>query len=527
MTAKSLFFRHVFGGGFASDFGENAEPELSDNVVVIPYLVDADNVIYSLDGGPHKAPGTTKLSSELEGGAEIKGLFDAWFSGTSGSSSQHRICHVGTKIKKDDGDGMFTDLFTGLETDKVPSYAMLEDLLVIASDSTADVPKSWDGSTAQNLAGSPQNFAILTEHKNRLWAAGVVTNPSRLYYCASLNPEDWTGSGSGFIDISPDDGDVITGLASHKNELWVFKGPYKGSIHRIINDSPADFARKTFITGLGAAGHNTIFKFKDDLGFMWADGSVHSLNATAAFGDFSEAALSRDIREWLVQNINFSQIKHFWAANNEQGGYILFSVAVNGATTNNYTLMMDYRFNPVRWALWPAFVSGSLICAVDPAANNKRILLAGGTDGFVRKYDQANRSIDGTTGISYKWTTPFINYGSSITTKTLSNMSLALVRKNDGTISFGWRRDNKEQQTISVSQAGYDVLGTASSNQFTLNTSTLAGGSITDVFNELEEGGEFRSIQYQAFDSANLNDVDIHAFSATIEAGSWSTEADL
>ena len=75
------------------------------------------------------------------------------------------------------------------------------------------------------------------------------------------------------LDIDPGDGDRITGLVSHKNELWVFKGPHKGSIHRITGTSNSDWARTTFIEGVGAVWQNSIFRFGDDIGFLWSDGS--------------------------------------------------------------------------------------------------------------------------------------------------------------------------------------------------------------------------------------------------------------
>jgi hypothetical protein len=67
---------------------------------------------------------------------------------------------------------------------------------------------------------------------------GRATNPSRLYYSANVDPEDWVGVGSGSIDIDINDGDMITGIASYQDNLFVFKGPNKGSIHRITGSSP-------------------------------------------------------------------------------------------------------------------------------------------------------------------------------------------------------------------------------------------------------------------------------------------------
>jgi len=535
MTEKSQWIKHLIGGGWSSDFGPTADAvQVKEGQVSVPFLVNAENLVYLLDGGTRKSPGTSKLtSSALGSGADIMGIFDAWLSGTSGTSAQHRIVHVGTVIMKDDGDGSFTNLFTGLEAGKIPSYSMLNDLIIMSSDSSADVPKSWDGSTAQNLAGSPPNFAFSTEHKNRLWAAGNVAVPSRLYYATYLNAADWTGTGSGHIDISPDDGDRITALVSHKNDLWVFKGPYKGSITRITGSAPTgpdSFLRIPFIKGVGAVGHNSIFHFgggqQGDVGFIWSDGTIRSLNATAAFGDYNEAALSRPIQGWIREHINFSKLKFAWADNYDDGGYVLFTLAKDSSSSNNTILMMDYRFKNVRWAEWPAYTAISLMRGIDPGSNNRAIIFSGGTDGHVRKLIQADRSIDGITSISYKMTLPFLNYGTSIMEKTISIAALAIAPKNDGDIIFGWVRDNGTQQTQNISQGGTDVLGTATTDQFTLGTSVLGGASLNDRFASLEEGGEFKSIQYEAKNAVNFEDVEIHSISTAIEGGSWSTEND-
>ena len=76
MASKKLSIRHLFGGGWATDFGPSASvvPHASGDVV-FPFLVDAENVYFELDGGPRKIGGTTKLnSSAVASGAQIMGL---------------------------------------------------------------------------------------------------------------------------------------------------------------------------------------------------------------------------------------------------------------------------------------------------------------------------------------------------------------------------------------------------------------------------------------------------------------------
>lgn len=137
----------------------------------------------------------------------------------------------------------------------------------------------------------------------------------------------------------------------------------------------------------------------------------------------------------------------------------------------------------------------------------------------MRKYNRTTGSIDGVTAIAYKFTTPFLNYGTVIGEKTIITGSISLVRKDDSDLIFSWGRDENARQTASISQTGFDTLG-----NFTLGTSTLGGSTIVDRFVDLTTGGQFRSIQYQVT-SSTLNPVDIHAIGAGIDVDEgWSTE---
>lgn len=525
MTSRLKDIRHVFAGGFATDLGPVSEAPVDEfGRVAIPFLTVAENVFFELSGGPHKIGGAVKLNSvTVESGQEIRGLFDYWKTGTSGSPVQKRVIHAGTKILKEDLDGTFDDLFTGLEDEKIPSYATFDDILIISSDSNVDVPKSWDQTTAQNLAGTPPNFAFSTTHKNRHWAAGVAATPSRLFFSVLLDPEDWVGAGSGSIDIDPDNGDEITAIISHKNELWVFKGPHKGSIHRITGSAPTGgdaFARKTFIEGLGAVAHNSVFRFRDDIGFIWSDGSIHSLNATANFGDFNETALTRNINIFIKNNVVFSRLKQAWAVNDDLAGQVLISMAITGATTNNIILMMDYRFEPVRWAVWNVYTASALAIVLDPTNSDLPTVMVGETDGFVRKINQSDRNIDTTTAIAARSVTPFLHYGRPYAMKTIEAMGVGINPKGDFDFTFSWKTDQGGASSVNINQGSSG----AQLGSFTLGTDKLAGGEFVDKFADLEEGGEFRSIQYELSNQGLDEDLEVHSITTILGEDAVSTE---
>ena len=532
MASKKMIMRHLFAGGFASDFGPSADvvPNAGGDVV-FPFLVDAENVFFELDGGVHKIGGTTKLnSSVVASGAEIMGLFDFWRMGTAGSGTQQRVIHAGTIIAKDDADGTFDTIGTGFTDNAVPSYTTFNDVLVISSDSTVDVPQSFDGTTMSALGGTPPNFSFTTAHKNRVWAAGVASTPSRLHYSALLNQADWVGATAGYIDIDPNDGDRITGLVSHKNDLFVFKGPYKGSIHRITGSAPTGsdaFARIPFISGLGAVGHNSIFRYRDDVGFMWSDATIHSLNATAAFGDFNEAALSRPIHKYLLEHCTFTQLRRCWAASNVSRSIVCITIPIDAGTFPNQILMIDHSHENVRWALWPAYNANCIANVIDATENNRPKLYIGGRDGYVRRTDTEDRSIDAATSFSARVKTPYTNYGSSFLEKTISGGALGIESMGNYDLTFNWQCDRAVQQTATVSQgSGGNVLGGAAATDFHLDDvtlGTLGGASYLDRFVE-EMAGSYKSIQFEIIQNGLNQDMALHSISTANEVGSLSME---
>ncbi len=528
MQVGDRWIKHVFGGGWASDFGESSyNAPNQGGIVTVPYLTTAKNLVYELDGSIRKMPGTAKLNSvQVGSGAAIMGIHDYWRQGVGGSPAQRRVIHVSTVIMADNADGTFANIGTGLTSGAVPNYSTFDDLLIIASDATGDVPKSWDQTTFQSLAGSPPRFSFSVEHKNRQWAAGNFAAPSRLYYSVNLDPEDWVGATSGSIDISPSDGDIITGLASFNNELWVFKGPNKGSIHRITGSSASDFARTTFRKGLGAAWQNSIFQLPNDLGFISPRGTVHSLVANDRFGDYDRSAISFPINNTLRTDLAHTYHRKWWAAMDEDSGYVLIAITPSGQSTNTKLLMADTRFMVMgepypRWALWDTYGAASVAPVID--TGNRLRLMAGGNDGYVYKLDQNDRTHN-SGAITMLASSPFMSYGIEQNMKTIHAVGINLSPKNDNNLTFKWLRDGQTEQTATVSQGGSAVLGVWSSNQFTLDSSTLGGTRYLPRYIDLESGGDFRCIQYSLTDATAASDVQINSWSVDMSIDSVSTE---
>lgn len=529
---NTKWIAHRFKGGWATDFGPTVHAGPDGNTMNVPYLTDAENLIYELNGGCHTMPGTAKLNATTLGATStVKGLYDYWRQGTVGSPTQRVVAHVDTRVVAASvSDGIFSTIGTGFVSGAVPAYSTFDDLLILSSDASADAPKSWDQSTFQSLAGSPPNFSFSVNHRNRQWAAGVITNPSRLYYSDNLDPESWVGATSGSIDIDPSDGDAIVGLASFKNELIVFKGPNKGSIHRVSGGSPSEFARALFIRGITAAYQNAIFTLPNDLGFISPRGTVHSLVASQNFGDYEQSTLSFPINRTLRNTVKQSSYKNWWAVEDNLNGMVYLAYTPSGQTRNTEFLMMDYRFIGLgepfpRWSRWRAFGADSMAYVID--TNNRARPFFGMNDGFIYRGDQTDRTHN-SSSLTPRITFPYLTYGADQVTKTLCTVAVEVAPKNDNPITVTWTRDGQTQQTDStITQGGGDLLGVWPVNQFTLDSSTLGGGRYLTRYLEMETGGEFRAIQYGLTDTRNHSELEVHGLLVALEAGSISTENNL
>jgi len=453
----------TFGGGWATDYGPSFQGAPQGNALPIPFLLRADNVRYELDGAPHKTGGSTLYGPRFdESGTavQVQGLYDYWLQGTIGTETQNYIAYAGTQLRRSTNlSATWTAIKTGLEANKEPCFETFKALMIWASTSTVDSPQSWDGAAAStsNLGATAPRFSFMVKHKNLLFAAGVATTPSRLYFSDTLDPTTWSGGASGSIDIDPDDGDRITGIVSHKNELIVFKGPNRLSVHRITGSSPtgADaFARVPFVAGVGGINQNGLFRINDDLVFPSPRG-LHSLAATAAFGDYVEAFLARPILSFYQDGLNHNVLSNCWGVNYQPRGLALWSFALAAGSVKNITLVYDYRFQPGRWASWgqnTSYVNSNCL-AILQSTQRKHKLFAGTTDGYVHQLDVADRSIAGGTAYTGDWLTPFLNFGSSAIKKNGHTGFLSLLPKGAYNMTLEYTRDNNTATSVAIVQS--------------------------------------------------------------------------
>lgn len=520
--------RHVFNGGYEPD----SSPTVSvtpdqQGVVHIPHLSVAKNCLYELDGGPRKAWGTTALMSAVsETKTDVRGMFDYWLLGTSDTPAQHRVFFLDDAIYKDDGDGTFATIKTGLQTDTVVgNFSQFDDLLICCNDNATDVPMSWDGTTFQNLAGSPGNFSFTVPHSSHLFGSGVHSAPSTIYYSVPYDPEDWTNAGSGNIQVNPQDGDRVVGMISYKGKLLIFKGPHKGSVWVLSGTSSDDFSLAPLDMDVGAIWQNSIMHMADSVCFVGVDGHIYLIRTTDAFGNFSKPlALSIPISSWIEGRVNVQKLRYASCASLSGLGVAQFCLPIDGSSDPNCILHMDYRFNPPRFSPWEDFDGYTyLTTAIDPDNSYRPAFLYGGNDKRLWRAQRSAR-VQKSTAIDMDVKTPYMDYGDPSRLKTLNFLGLGLEPLNDGDITVYWARDDNAQQNVSISQGGSDVLGDADADEFTLGTSALGGARFDHRWYDIHNGGQFRAIQYEMVNSAANEDVRLYSITCGYEINGISLE---
>lgn len=349
-----------------------------------------------------------------------------------------------------------------------------------------------------------------------MWAAGVPSNPSRLYYSALDNVEDWTGAGTGSIDIDLNDGDNILGLASHKQRLWIFKGPNRGSISYITGSSPTGtdaFARVPFTRGVPLSAQQTIVSFLNDLAWVSTRG-IHSLSATEVFGDMKEGFLSFPIQKPFTEDLALGSMNLSQGINHAWRGVLLWTVRQSGQSSNNWVIGYDYRFTPGRFFLLNAYSAASLGISIH---TNQPRLFSGGYDGYVLRHDEADRNI---ANVAYtaKVTLPFLHYGVPDLLKQTAWLRIGLVPQGTSNITVQWQNDEESSASAIVAQTGGAILGGGSG--FTLDTDTLAGALYSQRYALLP--GSYRVQQLQ-FTQAGLNeDMEVHDLAVQLEPAGLS-----
>ena len=256
---------------------------------------------------------------------------------------------------------------------------------------TGVIPQRYDGSLGSGAkwtahATDPASITTLFDPScgmgfyGRLWVGGVTEAPDVVFYSALLDGDDWTGTGTGFIDLKTVWGtDEIVHIAAFFGKLVIF-----GKNNIAIYDTPDDATNMSLnevVSGVGLVNRDTVQAIGDDLVFLSSTG-LRSLNRTTEKDKLPLIDYSVNIKDTLIRNIGQStEVKSVYLVN--EGVYLLTF------TAKNITYAFDFKqFTPnetPRVTTWSFDTDREPASMIDTKLYSG--LLVGQKDGSIAGYE--------------------------------------------------------------------------------------------------------------------------------------------
>ena len=223
---------------------------------------------------------------------------------------------------------------------------------------TGVLPQRYDGSLGSGSkwtahATDPASISTLFDPScgmgfyGKVWVGGVTEAKDVVFYSVLLDGDDWTGTGSGYIDLKTVWGtDEIVAIAPFYGQLVIF-----GKNNIAVYDNPhagGTLALNEVIKGVGCVSRDTVQAIGDDLVFLSETG-LRSFARTSEKDKLPMQEMSLSITDTLIRNIGQStNVKSVYVEN--EGIYIMSFVDKN----INYVFDFKHRtpLNTPRVTTW-------------------------------------------------------------------------------------------------------------------------------------------------------------------------------
>ena len=275
----------------------------------------------------------------------------------------------------------------------------------------------------------------------RIWAGGVAESPDVVYYSNLLDGDDWTGTGSGLIDLKTVWGnDEIVAIAPFYGQLVIF-----GKNNIAIYDNPDDVTNMSLnevISGVGLVNRDSVQAVGDDLVFLSATG-LRSLLRTTEKDKVPLTDISKNIKDTLIRNIGASDLTDVRSVYVENEGIYIMTF-----TASNITYIFDFKHRTPNNA--PRITTWTFDNDREPASMAYTILyglLIGQKDGSLAGYEQyydtdlAGASTYTDSSYTANFATTWVNLGESVAAALLKRLFMVLEGGSGATLGLKWYKD--------------------------------------------------------------------------------------
>lgn len=385
--------------------------------LIVARNLTLENNVIQKEGGA-----TTKTASALA--AAIMAMIDWW----SDTVTQRTIAILNNgTVLRDTGTWTFgTTVTTGTAltvASRTPFFyaggrekpANNRKLFLLTGNQTPQVG-SGDFTTMANISkpaadwgGSNQPTAGAI-HQGRNWMIAGNT----AYFSTATDHEDFTGTGSGSISVTPGRGQYLSALVPYRRMLVVWQYPYGIQVINTTDATVANWYVTPQSDAVGCAGAMGAVPTQDDVLFIDANFHFNLLSATGVDRDATASDVStRKIGQYIRDQIDPNRgpwIQMVWYGPKQQ---VWVGCSALGAVTNNRKLIADFNLyqrgavDAIKYSVSDRDVNQSIMVSL---LNGVPTPYIGDNAGNVLVCDTSTRSKDaaGYTGI---WQTDHSDLG--------------------------------------------------------------------------------------------------------------------
>ena len=393
-----LFFVDNFTGGLNIRSNDSMLREIECTELL--------NYAFPFRGGIKKRNGSLKYNASAIGlSGEVHSLYRYY---KADLTKQFLAIEGSILYEGNDGAGTWTDRGSVGGSEKA-AFVTYQDIVYFVN--AAGLVKTWNGTAQGAVALSPTTCKYITFRKERLYAAGDSSKPNRLFYTDVALPGTWD-TGNNFIDISDNDGDVITGIATLSDVLVVYK---HNSIWLVYGTSNADFAVQQVSSFVGCDAPHTLNSYEnkhyflDKTGVYIFDGSNLALISENIYNDVTLKVIG-------LSDIPSARFGEAVAVMYNRQYYLSYS---KGGETSNANMFV-YNLLLNAWSRFEGISASSF--ATWNGVGDDRELYSGDYAGFVHKLDEGLS--DNGADIETKYTSKYVHFGNPMLHKRIEEVVL-------------------------------------------------------------------------------------------------------
>lgn len=220
-----------------------------------------------------------------------------------------------TKVEKyNTGTLVWDDIsgsaLTAANTDPVDfAMPLLSGQRILCITNNIDAIRKYTGTgNTSDLGGTPPTCKYMSEYKDYLVLAYITTGgntyATRVQWCDTSNPENWSTGNSGSKDLN-DDNEDISGIKTFAEYVAVHKrnSIYLGYL--VSTSAIFRFDRKT--VGAGTLAHTTIQNLPNGLQAYLA------IDGIRLFNGVSSELIPSNINEEIAETLNINYVKYAWS----------------------------------------------------------------------------------------------------------------------------------------------------------------------------------------------------------------------